>query len=109
MDDIDLELLLNHPEWLSLLEAYLSRQESLRREIPEQSGGPRYIPRITELEGVESSSLAEIHGQLIALGFLQFQFEDGSHGLTYRVSTLGRNLATRVRFKSEESVAESAA
>jgi len=105
MDDLDRELLMCHPGWQHVLQAYLALTAEPMERSEEQSG-PRWADRIEQLEDFEADELSAAHGQLIALGWLKFQFEVGQAGLMYRVSSEGRMLLNRVRAAASVSAAE---
>ncbi|SFI56763.1 hypothetical protein [Planctomicrobium piriforme] len=93
MEDPDLQLLAINLPWQRLLEAYL---ELNSEPLPAGESGPRWSPRIISMNEVTPQELSGIHGQLIALGWLHFQLEDGQAGLTYRVSPDGRRALARL-------------
>lgn len=61
-----------------------------------------WVPRISQMEDVETDGLAELHGRLIAGGFLTFQIRDRITGVEYRLTNAGKQFLTR----SETEVAE---
>jgi hypothetical protein len=42
------------------------------------------------MDGVANELLPQLHGRLIALGFVKFQLTQGALGLEYQLSPLGR-------------------
>lgn len=96
MDDLDRELLNSHPAWQQVLQIYLDLTAEPAERSQEQTG-PRWAQRIDSLEETEPGELSAIHGQLIAMGWLKFQFETEQAGLMYRVSSEGRTLLNRVQ------------
>ncbi|MEZ5941276.1 MAG: hypothetical protein R3C18_07790 [Planctomycetaceae bacterium] len=95
------ELLEEVPNWRAVLSTYIDLlEEDTSQPLEETDGGetdeptvsrgPRYIPRLHQVDGVTSEELSPIHGRLIALGWLQFQVESKDVGLTYRVTAEGR-------------------
>ena len=102
MDEFDRELLTNHPAWQQVLQMYLDlTTEPVER--PEEQTGPRWAERIPSLEDFDPSELSAIHGQLIAWGWLKFQFEAEQTGLMYRVTSEGRMLLNRIQGKGPVS------
>ncbi|WP_437203234.1 hypothetical protein [Planctomicrobium sp. SH664] len=89
MDDSDLQLLKTHLEWQQILEAYAEQTEE-QPLPPGELHGPRWFKRIGTLPGLEGVDLNRAHGQLIALGWLKVQLDDGSAGLSYRIASEGR-------------------
>jgi hypothetical protein len=96
MDDFDRQLLENNPGWKLVLEAYLQLAAEPVQISPEEKGTVRWVDRIVSLDGVDPEELSLIHGRLIALGWLNFQFESGQTSLTYRVSPEGRAILKRL-------------
>jgi hypothetical protein len=88
MEELDRQLLAENLLWRRLLTAYLETAEQVAS--PPQAGGPRWCGRISALEDADIADVATAHGELIALGWLKFQLEDGRSGLVYRVSGEGR-------------------
>ena len=58
----------------------------------EEEATGNWIPRLTSVAGVESAAMPSLHGKLIALGMLKFEFFAKSGGMKYRLSPLGRQL-----------------
>lgn len=96
MDDFDRQLLENNPYWKQVLEAYLQLASEPVTTNPEEKGMVRWADRIQTLDGLDPDELSLIHGRLIALGWLNFQFEAGQASLTYRVSSDGRAILKRL-------------
>jgi len=99
MDDSDLELLASNPSWQQVLQIYLDLTAEPAERSPEQTG-PRWAVRIGSLDDLEPAELSLIHGQLIAQGWLKFQFETEQTGLMYRISSEGRAVLHRIHGKS---------
>ncbi|WP_437185529.1 hypothetical protein SH668x_002639 [Planctomicrobium sp. SH668] len=89
-------MLSTNPAWQLVLQAYLDDAKNAPVR-PEGEGGTHWSDRVEAVEGVQSSDLSAIHGQLIALGWLKFEFEVGQSGLSYRVSSDGRAVLDRVQ------------
>lgn len=77
---------------LQVIQAYSNRAKTLKATLESFDG---WLDRINELEEFEKAELVQIHGQLIAMGFLKFEISSGSIGLRYQVSTSGKNALAR--------------
>lgn len=65
-----------------------------------------WLDRICDLDGVEDERLCEIHGKLIAAGFLNFQMRNRITGLEYRVANPGKQYLTRKLEQASELASE---
>jgi hypothetical protein len=116
MMDQPLDWLKEQPAGLALLSEYARQEaacpprtrpaEPAAVEAPEsvdpcdeEESSASWIPRLMRVEGIESASMPALHGRLIALGLLKFEFFAKSGGMKYRLSTQGR------QFVSERPVA----
>jgi hypothetical protein len=97
MEHADYELLAGQPVWQRLLLDYLEMTSQQAESSEEMPSGPRWAGRIVALDDLEPAELSQIHGKMIAQGWLLFQMENGEGGLTYRVSPEGRRLLQRIR------------
>jgi hypothetical protein len=67
-----------------------------------------WLDRIDQMPEFSADELTRQHGQLIALGFLQFEISGRSVGLRYKISTRGRNAMDRaVAIAARQNVAAS--
>ncbi len=67
-----------------------------------------WLDRIDQMPEFSADELTRQHGQLIALGFLQFEISGRSVGLRYKISTRGRKAMDRaVAIAARQNVAES--
>lgn len=96
MDEFDQQLLLENPAWQQVLGMYAQYTDESEQPRPEGESGPRWHARIASLEELTPDQLAEIHGQLIAFGWLRFQLEGRQEGLLYRISPEGREVLARL-------------
>ncbi len=87
MINYELSLLQDNPDWLVLLNAYAVAE-------PDQEG---WVARVSDLDGVELEDVPQIHGKLIAFGFLDFQLTDRNDGVLYQLTSLGRQGLIRLR------------
>lgn len=62
---------------------------------PERDKGDPWVDRIAELEFVGLDRLSELHGKLIAAGFLNFQIRNRHSGIEYRITNAGKQFLTR--------------
>lgn len=127
--DQPLDWLKEQPAGLALLSEY-ARQEAAcpPRPRPAEPAAPvaeasddaaeeeecsgNWIPRLTNVDGVETATMPALHGKLIALGMLKFEFFAKSGGMKYRLSPLGRQMLssrTAVEITESASAAESPA
>ena len=97
MIDIELDELSQDTQWRPVLQAYLEREQEeaarVRRvaaETGQDSKTQNWIPRLPEVERVDSKDLSKIHGKLIALGYLKFQIFGREKGVCYQTSPLGK-------------------
>jgi hypothetical protein len=91
MLDFVTEELAGSRDWRRVLEAYEWPQgEQKAGDMPDEL----WIPRLTGLEGIESTELSKLHGTLIALGFLRFEIS-GKAGMQYQLTPLGRHTLER--------------
>ncbi len=86
MFEIALEELRGNDDWLRVLTAYQAIGEQAKSQDPEHDG---WVPRVSEIEGLEEHHLPRIHGKLIALGMLKFQLAGRTAGVAYQISRDG--------------------
>ncbi len=108
MDEIDLQLLAQNPHWRNLLEAYLTAATVSPVAPPPvpvagedqpqvvQESGPRWAARISQFANLAPEAISKMHGQLIAYGWLHFQFDESLTEMTYRVSPDGRKILKKL-------------
>ena len=123
-------LLEQHPEWSLVLAAYSAAEQQLpprpKRVAPPISDEPeqpdaatlhpaageddaRWIPRISEIEGVAADLLPRAHGRLIAEGLLRFNLLGRTDGIGYRLTPAGRQALGIAAQTNAEEVEESEA
>lgn len=102
VDDFELEQLRRHPEWRVALKVYHDLQTQAREQSLEFDG---WIPRVTEVETIDSVLLPSIHGKLIAFGFLKFDLSGRDAGMRYQLTQQGRQ-ALLGKSSVEEEAAE---
>lgn len=99
MLDLEDHLLTEYPTWGLLLAAYAQlHDEEPALELPSaeaddesaETQGTRWFPRLMQVSGIEAKHLSRLHGRLIALGWLRFNFQDAQLGVQYRLSPEGR-------------------
>ena len=111
VDDFEIEQLRRHPEWRVALKVYHDLQAQAREQLPEFDG---WIPRVTEVETIDSAALPSIHGKLIAFGFLKFDLSGRDAGMRYQLTPqgkqalLGKSLAEEDCLEDEAALAQSA-
>ena len=120
MTDQPLDWLKEQPTATLILAAYADREAQLPRrptrraeavEVPvvpageaepaaeptadanEEENADAWIPRVTSIEGVETSVLSQLHGGLIARGLLKFELFGRQLGMRYRLTPEGRRAA----------------
>lgn len=89
MDEIEHDCLADNPDWLKVLQLYAEKIDQPRGDDEQ---GVRWIERIEQLDDLSAEQVSEIHGQLIAQGWLTFQLEGRQSGLLYRLTNLGRGV-----------------
>ena len=78
-------------------------------EDPQEPGFDGWLERLNTLDDFSSEELTQLHGQLIALGFLKFEISGRSVGLRYQISPRGKQAMERaVAIFAEEDERESA-
>ncbi|MBC8113788.1 MAG: hypothetical protein H7062_05385 [Candidatus Saccharimonas sp.] len=87
VDDFELEQLRRYPEWRVALTVYHDLQVQARERSSEFDG---WIPRVTEVETIDTAALPSIHGKLIAFGFLKFDLSGRDAGMCYQLTPLGK-------------------
>jgi hypothetical protein len=116
MIDIDAELLDLDAGWREVLEAYRLVDETQPvasqglpsrdpagetdgegvvlglAELPAEDERDDWLPRIESLEGFDPERLSELHGRLIALGWLGFEVSDRTTGMRYKISRDGQRV-----------------
>ena len=82
------------PAWQQLLLHYRTAAE---RSADSANPTPvvRGLPRLEALGDMDRDALANAHGQLIAQGWLEVQWNDANAGLVYQVTSEGRRLLSR--------------
>ncbi len=69
---------------------------------PERDMGDPWVDRISALEFVELDRLSELHGKLIAAGFLNFQIRNRQTGVEYRITNAGKQFLARAVEEANE-------
>lgn len=87
MNDFELDQLRRNPLWAATLRAYWDLQTQSRAEIADFDG---WVPRISAVPGVEPAKLSNVHGRLIAFGFLKFDLSDREIGMRYQLTPLAK-------------------
>ena len=85
--------------WRRVLETYATLAAGAvaapQSESSDATESPGWVPRLSQLDGVEPERLSSLHGKLIALGLLSFEIS-GKLGMRYQLSPLGRRTLGRV-------------
>ena len=74
---------------LQVMQAYALRATTLKATVESFDG---WLERINELAEMQKEDLTRVHGQLIALGFLQFEIAGSNVGLRYQISARGKGV-----------------
>jgi hypothetical protein len=77
----------------------------------DEENAEAWIPRISTVEGVESTVLSQLHGGLIARGYLKYELFGRQIGMRYRLTPEGRRAAehpTVIVAETSTTAAESA-
>lgn len=109
MIDFEIELLSDHDDWRRVLETYRKlavADASTRPQVDAQvDAEPSWIPRVAKIDGIDGRRLTKIHGQLIALGFLKFELEGRTSGVSYRVTREGNKALDRLAHREPDTAA----
>lgn len=87
MTEAALQLDTLSPQNLQVMQAYSRRTATAKASVEEFDG---WMERINSLPGLTGELLTQLHGQLIAMGFLKFEIAGRSVGLRYQISTKGK-------------------
>ena len=85
---------------LQVIQAYALRAKTQKATLENFDG---WLDRINQLDGFDKAELVQLHGQLIAMGFLKFEISGSSKGLRYQISTSGKNALEREIARQESS------
>ena len=85
---------------LQVMQAYAVRSTAAKAAAVEKFDG--WLDRLDSVPGLSAEELTQLHGQLIALGFLKFEITGRSHGLRYQISPRGKQALDRAVAKSAE-------
>lgn len=91
MREFVIEGLEQSADWRIVLNVYQSRSSELKSANPDAEC---WLPRVSQIEGIEPADLSRLHGRLIALGLLEFEVS-GKAGMQYQLSRLGRDALAR--------------
>jgi hypothetical protein len=125
MIELELQLVRENPHWLTVLQAYQAAHEELAQQTAQASatspvedalsedkqaddaeasseeafaGRPRksiWLPRLTNLDGIQPEELSRTHGGLIAYGLLKCDLADRSTGVVYQLTSVARQVIER--------------
>jgi hypothetical protein len=87
MQDFEQEQLRRNPAWRATLKLYWELQTQARQAAVEFDG---WVPRVSEVPKVEPALLSNVHGRLIAFGFLKFDLSNRDIGMRYQLTPLGK-------------------
>lgn len=93
MIDLELEQMMENPEWCLVLNHYSQLQRQAKEQNPEFDG---WVGRQNKVEGVVLERLPRIHGKLIAFDLLKFQLSGRDSGVYYQVTRLGEKMLPRL-------------
>lgn len=97
MLDFEMEELNESTDWREVLAGYLHAHQSAQAAAKNtEEGFDGWLPRIMDVEGLESEDLPRLHGKLIALGFLKFQLASRGTGVVYQISPAGRQALNNI-------------
>lgn len=97
MIDIEAQLLEQDDGWRDVLEAYRLPEDEeadeagsvdLENELIEQG----WLPRVEQLSGFDDGRLSQLHGRLVALGWLGFDVAGRQSGIQYRLTRDGQRV-----------------
>ncbi len=102
METTDLEHLIEQPLWLKVLDIYSELIIQAGQDRQEDEQGTRWAGRIASLSELDADELSQVHGQLIAYGWLTFQLEGREQGLQYRITSSGKKAREQARKLAEQ-------
>lgn len=57
---------------------------------------PRWVPRITRVQGIETDELSKIHGRLIAYDLIKCDLAGRTDGMVYQLTHTGKTIIARL-------------
>lgn len=57
---------------------------------------PRWVPRVTRVQGIEADELSKIHGRLIAYDLLKCDLAGRTDGMVYQLTSTGKTIIARL-------------
>lgn len=94
------------PHNLQVMQAYSVKAATAKATL---EGFDGWLERIDTLPNLNHEQLTQLHGQLIALGFLKFEISGRSVGLRYQISTKGKQALERAEANGSEDDADTTA
>jgi|AntAceMinimDraft_11_1070367.scaffolds.fasta_scaffold14715_2 hypothetical protein len=85
---------------LLVMQAYALRAATQKATTETFDG---WLDRINEIPNFAKEDLTRQHGQLIALGFLQFEISGSNVGLRYQISTKGKQALEKALAKDADA------
>ena len=97
MIDIEAQLLERDDGWRDVLEAYRLPEpdEPCEAGVEDVEGEPvedGWLPRVEQLAGFDDGRLSQLHGRLVALGWLGFDVAGRQTGIPYRLTRDGQRV-----------------
>ena len=87
---------------LLVMQAYAVRAAAAKAS--DDTENPGWLERIDSHPELAPDELTQVHGQLIALGYLKFEISGRSVGLKYQVSDTGRHAMEKtIAFQNAEA------
>jgi hypothetical protein len=87
---------------LQVMQAYANQAAAAKavakaagEQESDDGGFDGWLERLNSLTGFTAEQLTQLHGQLIALGFLKFEISGRSIGLKYQISPRGKQAMER--------------
>ena len=88
-----------NPQNLQVMQAYAQRAFTAKVASEDYDG---WLDRIDKLPDLTPEQLTQLHGQLIALGYLKFEIAGRSVGLRYQISSRGRQMLEKTLAAAED-------
>lgn len=85
-------------ENLMVIDAYLQRAQTAKVADAEFNG---WLERLDSVGDLSREQLTQVHGELIAAGYLKFEIGGSNVGLRYQVSPRGRQTLERLRQQTD--------
>jgi hypothetical protein len=84
---------------------FYEADETQSGESPRRQSA-KWLPRITQIEGIDQQELSKIHGQFIAYGLLKCDLADRSSGMVYQLTSTAKQVLNRLEDVEVDDLSE---